>query len=345
MLETAAILVIGFSVIAALVLLVAYILFLHDMRKTVVSRLSCSALLLALTALQLYHYAFIVDGVALIESPAYVRLLILTPVAFFFFSRSLLLPERELRSVDALHAAPLVAGEFLPAPVAVNLAFLVGAAYSVWFAQRVYGMREHSRRFQHERFFFTMFALLAVIVLLVGLSVPHVSLEAFHVSYALAIGLGLLLVTGALLAFPDLASDFSEAAAATYATSMLGGLDTDALLAALDRLMREERIYRDETLTLGSVAALLEISPHQLSELVNTRHKVGFPRFIRGFRIDEACRLLLDDPDATVLSISLETGFQSQSSFYAAFREITGTSPGRYRSSTRKSAGPGSRVS
>ena len=339
MLETAVTLVIGFSVIAAFVLLIVYLFFLPEMRKTWVSRLSCSALLLALIALQLYHYVFLVAGVSLIESPSYVRLLILTPVAFFFFSRSLLLPDRDLRPIDAIHAVPLVAGEFLPAPVAVNLAFLVGAAYSIWFVQMVYGMREHSRRFAHERFFFTMFALLAVIVLFVGLSVPYVSVEAFHVSYAFAIGLGLILVTGALLAFPDLVGEFSEAAAATYATSTLGGLEVDALLG---RLMREDRIYRDEALTLASVAALLEIAPHQLSELINTRHKIGFPRFIRAFRIEEACRLLREDRNATVLSISIDTGFQSQSSFYAAFREIKGTSPGQYRDRQRASPASGS---
>ena len=148
------------------------------------------------------------------------------------------------------------------------------------------------------------------------------------------------LVTAALLAFPDLVADFSEAAAATYATSTLGGLDVAALLDALDRLMREDRIYRDENLSLAAVATLLKISPHQLSELINTQHKVGFPRFVRGFRIDEACRLLREDPKATILSISLDTGFQSQSSFYTAFREITGTSPGQFRSG--KSAKPAS---
>lgn len=338
MIETAATLVIGFSVIAALVLLIVYLFFLPDMRKTLVSRLSCTVLLLALATLQLYHYAFIAAGLSLIDSPGYVRLLILTPVAFFFFSRSLLLPDRNPRTIDAIHAIPIVAGDFLPAPVAINVAFIVGAAYSIWFVQMVYGMREQSQRFVHERFFFTMFALLAVTVLLVGLSVPYVSLATFHVSYAFAIGLGLILVTGALLAYPDLVTDFSEAAAATYAASTLGALDVDALLTKLDRLMCEDRIYRDETLTLASVAALLEISPHQLSELINTRHKVGFPRFVRKFRIEEACRLLRDDSNATVLAISLDTGFQSQSSFYAAFREITGTSPGEYRRGKR--AGP-----
>ncbi len=331
MIETAATFVIGFSVISAAVLLIDYLVFLREMRKTVVSRLSCAALLLALAALQIYHYAFLNHGTSLIDSPTYVRLLILTPIAFFFFSRSLLMPERELRPLDALHAIPLIAGELLPAPVAVNVAFLVGAAYSVWFAQKVFGMREQSRRFVHERFFFSMFALLAVVVLLVGLSVPYVSLSAFHISYAFAIGLGLILVTAALLAFPDIVQDFSEAAAATYATSTLGGLDVDALLKALDRLMREDRIYRDESLSLAAVAALLNLSPQQLSELINTQYKVGFPRYVRGFRVEEACRLLREDPDATVLSISLDTGFQSQSSFYTAFREVTGTSPGQFR--------------
>ncbi|MDJ0710369.1 MAG: helix-turn-helix domain-containing protein [Woeseiaceae bacterium] len=343
MLETVAIFVIGFSVISALVLLIAYLFFLDDMRKSWMSRVSCAVLLLALAALQHYHYVFIVAGVSLIESPTYVRLLILTPVAFFFFSRSLLLTDREIRATDSIHAIPMIAGEFLPAPVAVNLAFLVGAAYSIWFAQKVLGMREHSRRFVHERFFFMMFALLAVIVLLIGLSVPHVSLEVFHISYAFAIGVGLILVTGTLLAFPDLANDFSEVAAATYATSTLSGLDVNQLLRKLDRLMNEDKIYRDESLTLASVASLLDISPHQLSELINTRHKVGFPRFVRGFRIDEACKLLDEDPGTTILSISMDTGFQSQSSFYTAFREITGTSPGKYR--RRKSLPSGSQGS
>ena len=343
MLQTVAVFTIGFSVFAAFILLAVYLFFLPEMRKGWVSRVSCAVLLVAVAILQLYHYTFLTADVSLVDSQTYVRLLVLTPVAFFFFSRSLLMPDRDIRLIDAIHVIPLIAAEFVPAPVAVNVAFLVGAAYSVWFAQRVFGMREHSRRFMHERFFFTMFALLAIIVLLIGLSVPYISLAAFHISYAFAIGIGLFLVTAALLAFPDLVADFSEAAAATYATSTLGGLDVEALLNELNRLMREDRVYRDENLSLAAVASLLKISPHQLSELINTQHKVGFPRFVRGFRVDEACRLLREDPKATILSISLDTGFQSQSSFYTAFKEITGTSPGQFRrGKTGTSASPGS---
>ena len=331
MLETTAIFVIGFSVISAPVLLIVYLFFLAEMKKTAVSRVSCFLLLVALSALQVFHFLFLSDQLSLIESDTYVRLLILTPIAFFFFSRSLLLPDRRLRPLDGIHLVPLLAGELLPPQVAVNLAFLIGAGYSIWFAHMVFGMRHQSRRLEHERFFFAMFALLAVGVLLVGLSVPYVSLYAFHISYAFSIGTGLLLVTGALLAFPDLASDFSEAAAATYASSTLGNLDVEALKDELDRLMCEEKVFRDESLSLASVAALLDISPHQLSELINTQYKMGFPRYVRGFRVEEACRLLKEEPEATVLAISIETGFHSQSSFYTAFREAKGTSPGQFR--------------
>ncbi|MEM7366395.1 MAG: helix-turn-helix domain-containing protein, partial [Pseudomonadota bacterium] len=40
-----------------------------------------------------------------------------------------------------------------------------------------------------------------------------------------------------------------------------------------------------------------------------------------------------DHPSQSVLSVSLEVGFRSQSTFYAAFREVTGLSPGDYRKS------------
>lgn len=337
MLEILATLVIGFSVISAAILLVAYFGFLPAISKTPLSLTACGVLLLALSALQLYHLWFLMTGGSLLASAGYVRLLLVSPVAFFFFSRSLLLPERTLRPVDAAHALPLVIGEFLPAALAVNLAFLVGAGYSLWFAQMVYGMRQHSRRLIHERFFFSVFAVLAVVVLLIGLSVPYLSLHAFHVSYTFAIGMGMILVTGALIAFPELLSDFSDAATATYASSTLGNVDIEGLLAALDRLMTEDKVYRDENLSLTTLAELLGVSGHQLSELINTRHSTGFSRFIREHRIREARQLLENDSTSTVLAIGLATGFQSQSTFYAAFKDVTGMSPGEYRRQRRSS--------
>jgi AraC-like DNA-binding protein len=40
---------------------------------------------------------------------------------------------------------------------------------------------------------------------------------------------------------------------------------------------------------------------------------------------------LVDEPKSSVLSIGLSVGFNSQSNFYTAFREIAGQTPAQYR--------------
>lgn len=78
------------------------------------------------------------------------------------------------------------------------------------------------------------------------------------------------------------------------------------------------------------------MSSHQLSELINVHFGMGFSRYIREQRVKRAKALLASEPDASILSIGLETGFKSQSNFYAAFKESTGLSPGDYRKSLNK---------
>jgi transcriptional regulator GlxA family with amidase domain len=65
--------------------------------------------------------------------------------------------------------------------------------------------------------------------------------------------------------------------------------------------------------------------------LINTHFEISFSRYLRQVRVERAKVLLQSEPNASILSISLETGFRSQSNFYAAFKEITGKSPGIYR--------------
>lgn len=62
------------------------------------------------------------------------------------------------------------------------------------------------------------------------------------------------------------------------------GLDreTAAVLAGqLLTLMDEKRPYRDASLTLAQLAAMLSITPHNLSEVINTQYGKNFYDFIR----------------------------------------------------------------
>ena len=95
--------------------------------------------------------------------------------------------------------------------------------------------------------------------------------------------------------------------------------------------MDEERLYTDDQLTLRDLADELSISPHQLSQLLNERLDTNFSNFVNQFRIRDARDMLLNQPEKTVLAVSLEVGFNSKSAFYEAFSRFTGMSPQAFR--------------
>ena len=144
-----------------------------------------------------------------------------------------------------------------------------------------------------------------------------------------------MLVVAALLVFPELLNDIMLATEIAYAKSKLIGVDTASKLAELKDLMIADKHYENENLNLTMVADLLELNSHQLSELINTHHQCSFPQYVRQHRIEAAKELLISEPNASVLSISMMTGFKSQSSFYNAFKELTNESPASYRKAKR----------
>ena len=330
--EIFTLLVIGFSVFAAAILLVAYLFFLPNMQKTIAGKLACAVLLAALTGLQFYHFGFLTAGLSEpFDHRLYVMLLLITPPAFYFFSRELLLPDPGWSKWQLLHAVPLLLSTLIPISYLLPAAFTIGAGYSIWLARIVYGMRRNVGRFRFEMFFFSLFAILAVMVLLLFMLVPYVNESVFYVAYANFTGIALLLIVAALIAFPEILDDITEIARITYAKTTLGDIDVDAKLRELEHAMTVDRLYQDEDLNLRTAAEAIGLSGHQLSELINTHFGQGFSRYVRGRRIAAAKKLLREDGNASILSISMATGFRSQSNFYAAFRDIAGMSPGQYR--------------
>ena len=106
----------------------------------------------------------------------------------------------------------------------------------------------------------------------------------------------------------------------------------DDLSEALDKLMVEKRIYRDNTLSLESLAAATGYPARSVSEVINIRFEKNFYRFVGDHRIEEVKRRLADPDECdSVLRISLDAGFSSKSSFNAFFKEYTGMTPSAFR--------------
>jgi len=110
------------------------------------------------------------------------------------------------------------------------------------------------------------------------------------------------------------------------------------LLAELDRLMTVERIYRHEGITIGSLATRLSLSEHKLRRTIN--QGLGFRNFneyLNRHRLADARAALADPAQAEVpiLTIALDSGFQSLGPFNRAFKAETGMTPTEFRRAGR----------
>jgi AraC-like DNA-binding protein len=304
--------------------------------KSAYSIASCTALLGALVTLQLGHFHYFTGGTEPLDTVSYRIALFVAPTSFFFFGRWALLPDEPFRPAMLLNLLPIVLLLIPRLEVSLPMLFAVGACYALWLGRLVYGLRAQRKQFRFEFFWFGVMSVFGVGVLALGFALPYIDHAWFYQFYCNAIGAAFAIMVVALIANPDLIANLTEAARLRYGKSTLGDLDVEALLGRLAARMADPKVYRNEALTLGTLAADLGVSGHQLSELVNTRLGMGFPRYVREHRVAAAKLMLVAEPNASVLAIGLDTGFKSQSTFYAAFKEVTGLSPGDYRKANTK---------
>jgi len=106
------------------------------------------------------------------------------------------------------------------------------------------------------------------------------------------------------------------------------------LAERLQVLAAQQRPHLDEAMSLAKLATLLDVSPHQLSELLNLHLGSSFYDYLNGLRYREALQLL-EQPDGahslTVADVAYRAGFNNRNSFYKVFKERSGLTPAEYR--------------
>lgn len=132
---------------------------------------------------------------------------------------------------------------------------------------------------------------------------------------------------------PETEGREEKASAVSYARSGMRPEEAARHRDRLVALMETEHPYREGDLMLQDLAGALGISPHNLTEVLNTQLGQSFYDFVNGYRVREV-QVRLTDPafaEWTVLAIGMEAGFNAKSSFNAAFKRHTGMTPTQYR--------------
>lgn len=114
----------------------------------------------------------------------------------------------------------------------------------------------------------------------------------------------------------------------------LSPLDKNSL-EKLEKLMLDEKAYREPGMTISSLAEQVDLREHQLRRLINQHLRYrNFNNYLNHYRIMEATSILGDALVSTpISSIAMDVGFNSLAPFNRAFKSATGLSPRDYRKS------------
>jgi AraC-like DNA-binding protein len=123
------------------------------------------------------------------------------------------------------------------------------------------------------------------------------------------------------------------AAPAKYARSALDAPTRSRIRRKLTEALTSGRLHRDSSVTLRALCESVRENPHYVSQVINQDLATNFYDLIKKHRVEDAMTALVAEPDKSVLDIALDVGFNSKSTFNAAFRRHAGLTPREFRAS------------
>jgi AraC-like DNA-binding protein len=118
-----------------------------------------------------------------------------------------------------------------------------------------------------------------------------------------------------------------------YQKSGLNEKHSKEIHTELMNLIINSEVYKNEDLTLYSLAELLNVSPNYLSQVINSIEKRSFFDFINFHRVEAVKKSisLKEKENITILGIAYESGFNSKAAFHRAFKKFVGMTPTEYK--------------
>ncbi len=117
-----------------------------------------------------------------------------------------------------------------------------------------------------------------------------------------------------------------------YASSGLTDSRKQELIDTLGQIMKTRKPYLESTFTISTLALMAGTGRTYLSQTINEYYQKSFTQWINEYRVEEAIALMksIKSEKFSIEAISEMAGFSSKSSFYMAFKTVTGTTPAEF---------------
>ena len=141
----------------------------------------------------------------------------------------------------------------------------------------------------------------------------------------------LLYLNSLILLYRKRTDELFQSEPEKYANKKLDAQLAGDSLNKLEQLMLQQEVHTNPDLKLNDLAALLNLSGHQLSQLLNERIGKNFNTYINEYRIRRACEIISKDRNLKLEAVGYEVGFNSKSAFFSAFKKYTGKTPNLFK--------------
>ena len=95
----------------------------------------------------------------------------------------------------------------------------------------------------------------------------------------------------------------------------------------LEQWMERKKPYTNPNFRLIDLQQVLPMNRTYLSQFIHREYGCTFYQFVNRYRIEEAQRLKLEQPDIKIGEVSARCGFSSPTVFTRTFTTITGLTP------------------
>jgi AraC-like DNA-binding protein len=177
-----------------------------------------------------------------------------------------------------------------------------------------------------------IFEVVSVIVIILAIKLLNEDDTGDHL-FAAYISMTIYLTSISVIGQSGFFRPASLATPQKYKSSTLTEEQHQITLKKLTELMVSQKPFLNPEFSLPDLASKLGTSVHVLSQVINEGLGKNFFEMTAEYRVNEAKRLLKEQPNVKVEEIAEQVGYNSKSSLNTSFKKLTGMTPSEFRAS------------
>lgn len=116
-----------------------------------------------------------------------------------------------------------------------------------------------------------------------------------------------------------------------YINSLLSDERKKEISEMLTEYFIRKKPYLNPELSMSMLSEALTVPKYQLTEVLNTLIEKNFFQYVNEYRVEAVKKMLVKKIEYSIEAIGYECGFNSKSSFFTVFKNITGLTPLQFK--------------